>query len=39
MAIYRFCRAVAWQAFPQTALPAELRDDNPLGIRRMENGV
>lgn len=38
MAIYRFCRAVAWQAFPQAGLPAELRDDNPLGIRRMENG-
>lgn len=36
MAIYRFCRAVAWQAFPQAALPAELQDANPLGIRRME---
>jgi NADP-dependent aldehyde dehydrogenase len=39
MAIYRFCRPVAWQAFPQAALPADLRDDNPLGIRRMENGA
>jgi alpha-ketoglutaric semialdehyde dehydrogenase len=35
MAIYRFCRAIAWQAFPQAALPPELRDDNPLGITRM----
>jgi 2,5-dioxopentanoate dehydrogenase len=39
MAIYRFCRPVSWQNFPQSALPAELRDDNPLGIRRMENGA
>jgi alpha-ketoglutaric semialdehyde dehydrogenase len=39
MAIHRFCRPVAWQAFPQSGLPAELRDDNPLGIRRLENGV
>lgn len=39
MAIYRFCRPCAWQNFPQSGLPAELRDDNPLGIRRMENGV
>lgn len=38
MAIHRFCRPVAWQAFPQAGLPAELRDDNPLAIRRMENG-
>lgn len=38
MAIYRFCRPCAWQNFPQSGLPAELRDDNPLGIRRMENG-
>lgn len=39
MAIYRFCRPVAWQAFPQASLPAELRDANPLGIRRLENGL
>ena len=39
MAIYRFCRPCAWQNVPQSGLPAELRDDNPLGIRRMENGV
>lgn len=36
MAIYRFCRAIAWQGFPQAALPAELQDANPLAIRRME---
>lgn len=36
MAIYRFCRAVAWQSFPDAALPAELQEGNPLGIRRME---
>lgn len=26
LAINRFCRAVAWQNFPQSALPAELQD-------------
>lgn len=36
MAIFRFCRPVAWQSFPQAALPAELRDANPLGIKRQE---
>jgi NADP-dependent aldehyde dehydrogenase len=36
MAIFRFCRPVAWQSFPDAALPAELQDANPLGIRRME---
>jgi NADP-dependent aldehyde dehydrogenase len=35
-AIFRFCRPVAWQSFPDDALPQELRDANPLGIRRME---
>jgi NADP-dependent aldehyde dehydrogenase len=39
MAIHRFTRPAAWQSFPQSGLPAELRDDNPLGIRRMESGV
>lgn len=38
MAIFRFCRAVAWQSFPQAALPAELQDSNPLGIFRMVDG-
>jgi 2,5-dioxopentanoate dehydrogenase len=36
MAIFRFCRPVAWQSFPDAALPAELQEANPLGIRRME---
>ena len=36
MAIFRFCRAIAWQSFPDTLLPAELQDANPLGIKRME---
>jgi NADP-dependent aldehyde dehydrogenase len=36
MAIFRFCRPVAWQSFPDAALPPELREANPLGIRRME---
>lgn len=36
MAIYRFCRPVAWQSFPGAALPAELQDGNPLGIKRIE---
>lgn len=36
MAIFRFCRAIAWQSFPDAALPAELQAANPLGIKRME---
>jgi alpha-ketoglutaric semialdehyde dehydrogenase len=36
MAIFRFCRAIAWQSFPDAALPAELQEANPLGIKRME---
>lgn len=36
MAIFRFCRPVAWQGFPDAGLPAELQDANPLGIRRSE---
>lgn len=36
MAIFRFCRPVAWQSFPDAALPAELQEANPLGIKRME---
>jgi NADP-dependent aldehyde dehydrogenase len=35
LAIFRFCRPVAWQNFPDAALPAELQDANPLGIRRL----
>lgn len=36
-AIFRFTRPIAWQSFPDAALPAELQEANPLGIRRMEN--
>lgn len=36
MAIFRFCRPVAWQSFPDAALPPELQEKNPLGIKRME---
>lgn len=36
MAIFRFCRPIAWQSFPDAALPPELQEANPLGIRRME---
>jgi 2,5-dioxopentanoate dehydrogenase len=36
MAIFRFCRPVAWQSFPDAALPAELQEANPLRIKRME---
>lgn len=37
-AILRFTRPLAWQGFPNSLLPAELRDGNPLGIRRLEDG-
>ncbi|MDX1681280.1 MAG: aldehyde dehydrogenase (NADP(+)) [Akkermansiaceae bacterium] len=36
MAIQRFVRPIAWQDFPDAALPAELQDGNPLGIQRSE---
>lgn len=36
MAIFRFCRPVSWQNFPDAALPPELQEANPLGIRRTE---
>jgi NADP-dependent aldehyde dehydrogenase len=39
MAIHRFVRPVAWQGFPESCLPAELQEGNPLGIRRMVDGV
>jgi len=38
-AIERFCRYVCFQDFPGEALPDELKDENPLGIRRMIDGV
>ncbi|MGA2855352.1 MAG: aldehyde dehydrogenase (NADP(+)) [Candidatus Sulfotelmatobacter sp.] len=37
-AIFRFTRLVCYQGFPDTALPDELKDANPLGIWRMVNG-
>jgi 2,5-dioxopentanoate dehydrogenase len=38
LAIYRFARPVCFQNFPQAMLPAELQDENPLGIRRLRDG-
>lgn len=38
-AIYRFARPVCYQNLPQSALPDELKNENPLGILRMVNGV
>jgi alpha-ketoglutaric semialdehyde dehydrogenase len=37
-AIFRFTRPVCYQGFPDEALPAELKDENPLGIWRMIDG-
>ncbi|MGP0020847.1 MAG: aldehyde dehydrogenase (NADP(+)) [Candidatus Sulfotelmatobacter sp.] len=37
-AIFRFARPVCYQGFPDEALPAELKDSNPLGILRMVDG-
>jgi NADP-dependent aldehyde dehydrogenase len=37
-AIKRFMRPVAYQSYPAELLPLALRDDNPLGILRMEDG-
>jgi 2,5-dioxopentanoate dehydrogenase len=38
LAIYRFARPVCFQGFPESQLPPELRDANPLGIRRLRDG-
>lgn len=35
MAIFRFARPVCYQKLPDSALPAELKNANPLGIWRM----
>jgi NADP-dependent aldehyde dehydrogenase len=37
-AIHRFARPVAYQNFPQSSLPVELRDANPRGIWRLVDG-
>ena len=38
-AILRFVRPFCYQDFPDSALPAELQNGNPLGITRMVNGA
>jgi len=38
-AIERFTRPVAWQNAPDSILPDELRESNPLAIRRMVDGI
>lgn len=37
--ILRFVRPVAYQDFPESALPPELREGNPLGIWRQVDGM
>jgi len=37
-AIFRFSRPVCYQGSPETVLPDELKDSNPLGIWRMLDG-
>src|SRR5580692_746420 len=37
-AIFRFTRLICYQNFPDTALPAELKNENPLHIWRMVDG-
>lgn len=37
-AVERFCRYVCFQNFPNDALPDELKDENPLQIRRLIDG-
>jgi NADP-dependent aldehyde dehydrogenase len=38
LAIYRFARPVCFQGFPQSLLPRELQDANPLAISRLRDG-
>jgi 2,5-dioxopentanoate dehydrogenase len=37
-AVFRFARPFCYQGFPDSALPAELQNGNPLGLTRMVNG-
>ncbi|HKS66928.1 MAG TPA: aldehyde dehydrogenase (NADP(+)) [Candidatus Acidoferrales bacterium] len=37
-AIYRFARPVCYQNLPDSALPAELKNANPLGVWRLVDG-
>ncbi len=39
LAIFRFARLVCYQGFPDSALPDELKNGNPLGIWRMVDGT
>jgi NADP-dependent aldehyde dehydrogenase len=38
-AIKRFARPIAFQGAPDSALPPELQESNPLGIRRLVDGT
>ncbi|MBI4351614.1 MAG: aldehyde dehydrogenase (NADP(+)), partial [Elusimicrobia bacterium] len=38
-AIYRYVRPVCFQGFPDAALPEELREANPRGVRRLVDGA
>jgi NADP-dependent aldehyde dehydrogenase len=38
-AILRWVRPVCYQNFPDSALPSELQNSNPLGILRLVNGA
>ncbi|MSU70364.1 MAG: aldehyde dehydrogenase (NADP(+)) [Opitutaceae bacterium] len=38
-AILRFARPLCYQGFPESLLPAALRNANPLGLLRLVNGV
>ncbi len=38
-AITRFTRLIAYQDSPQSLLPDELKDGNPLGLSRLEDGA
>jgi NADP-dependent aldehyde dehydrogenase len=37
-ALYRFVRPICYQNFPVTALPAALKNENPLNLWRLVNG-
>jgi alpha-ketoglutaric semialdehyde dehydrogenase len=37
--IFRFTRAICFQNLPQSLLPSELKNENPLGIWRLVNGI
>lgn len=38
-AIYRYVRPVCFQGFPDPALPEELKEANPRGVRRLVDGT